>query len=253
MSKPSILISINTLAETEAARFGRRFMEGLCKESGRLVPELVSTSEKCKDPFIDIENFLSDWWAMPVKMYENGRFVGERYAGPFWKRKSALVSRGYVKHGLVDVDYKRTRSSIWYQCRWDKGVGFNHLFDAWANLSCPEIGMLHVFTEPELQRPQSEAESWFETGSFGGPFKPGLPNIGWAMAYGKEFVAEVDASRIRAAGFAVDERDGFSIVRVTDKLSDVVDDFAYFSHRRAELKALFRRDLFWITDEPTEI
>jgi len=72
------------------------------------------------------------------------------------------------------------------------------------------------------------------------------------MAYGPSYAAEVDTARIKAAGFVADERDGVTIVRVTDKLSDVVDDFERFSRRRAELKALFRPDLFWIKGEPSE-
>lgn len=80
--------------------------------------------------------------------------------------------------------------------------------------------------------------------------KPGLPNIGWAMAYGKAYESEIDATRIRAAGFSVEQQDGVSVVRVTENLSDVADDFEKFSRRRAELKSLFRPDLFWITEEP---
>lgn len=73
--------------------------------------------------------------------------------------------------------------------------------------------------------------------------------MGWAMAYGPGYAAEVDTARIRARGFPVDEIDGVSIIRVTDKLSDVVEDFEYFSRRRVELKSLFRPSLFWITEE----
>ena len=84
----------------------------------------------------------------------------------------------------------------------------------------------------------------FRVGSFGGLAKPDLPSMGWAMAYGTTYAAEVDVARIREGGFPVDEFDGVTIVRVTDKLSDVVDDFEYFSRRRAQLKSLFRPGLF---------
>lgn len=249
MSKNSVLISINTYDVTEASSFGKQFIEGLCKQSPRLVPELVSTSEICKERFVDAEHFVNDWWAVPVSVYEDRRYIGNRYAGPFWKRRSNLASRGYVRHGIVDLESKRTLSSIWYQCRWDREIDFSHLFDAWVRLSHPEIGMLHVFTQSELRGTQSEERSWFETGSFGGPFKPGLPNIGWAMAYGKGYSAELDLTRIEAAGFSVDELDGIAVVRVTERLSDVVEDFAYFSSRRTKLKDLFRPGLFWMAEQ----
>lgn len=72
------------------------------------------------------------------------------------------------------------------------------------------------------------------------------------MAFGADHATDFDAARIRAGGFPVDEIDDVTIIRVTDKLSDVVDDFDYFSRRRAELKSLFRPGLFWITEEPNE-
>jgi hypothetical protein len=70
--------------------------------------------------------------------------------------------------------------------------------------------------------------------------------MGWAMAYGPEDAAEVVVSRILDAGFTVSAIGGAQVVQVTDKLADVVDDYAYFSLRRAQLKSMFRPDLFWI-------
>jgi hypothetical protein len=252
VSKPSILISIRATAETEAETFGRTFIQSLCDEDKRLVPEFVSTSERYKDPFLGIDDFLANWWAIPVKTTVDGQARPDSFDGPFWKRKSTLTSRGMVNHGLTDLWNHKHPGKIWYECRWVKDVNFNHLFESWVQLLRADIGMLHVFTDVEKAMLQSEEGSWFETGSFGGPAKPGLPNIGWAMAYGESYAAEVDAARISAAGFLVDEVDGVTIVRVTDKLSNVVDDFDYFSRRRAELKALFRPDLFWIKEEPSE-
>lgn len=252
MPKPSVLISIDTTAETEAESFGRAFIQSLCDEDKRLVPELVSTSERYKDPFLGVDDFLANWWAIPVKTTVDGQARPDSFDGPFWKRKSTLVSRGMVNHGITDLWNHRYPSTLWFECRWAKGVDFDHLFESWVGLSRSDIGMLHVFTDSERRKSPTADESSFETGSFGGPAKPGLPNIGWAMAYGESYATEVDAARIKSAGFPVDEGDGVTIVRVTDKLSDVVDDFDHFSRRRAELKALFRPDLFWIKEEPSE-
>jgi len=252
LPKPSVLISIDTNAETEAESFGRAFIQSLCEEDKRLVPELVSTSERYKDPFLSIDDFLASWWAIPVKTTVDGQARPDSFDGPFWKRKSTLVSRGMVNHGITDLWNHRYPSTLWYECRWAKDVNFSHLFESWVGLSRSDIGMLHVFTDSERRKSPTADDSSFETGSFGGPAKPGLPNIGWAMAYGESYATEVDAARIKSAGFPVDEVDGVTIVRVTDKLNDVVDDFDYFSRRRAELKAMFRPDLFWIKEEPSQ-
>jgi len=172
--------------------------------------------------------------------------------GPTWKRKSTLASRGMVEHGFVNSINNRISSTLWFECRWARDVDFNHLFEAWTHLSHPDIGMLHLFTQPELYWQDHEADMSFRVGSFGNGNKLGPPNMGWAMAYGNEYAHEVDAGRIRAAGFALDERDGVTVIRVTENISDVIDNFERFSKRRAELKALFRAGLFWVAEEPSE-
>jgi hypothetical protein len=249
MPKPRILISIETHAQTETTTFGERLVENLC-ENGSLVPEFVSTSETFKDRFESKEQFLRNWWAIPRKQVDGeGLAFGEAFIGPMWKRKSALASRGAIEHGSVGIRGHKSPSSIWFESRWSRHVDFDRLFSEWTELSRPEIGMLHLFTEPELQT-KSEAARSFELGLFGGPMKPGLPNLGWAMAFGKSFAADVDALRIKDAGFSVLEHDGVTMVSVTDNLSDVIDNFAHFSQRRAKLKSLFRPGLFRIIEEP---
>jgi hypothetical protein len=57
-------------------------MQRLLDEDRRLVPELVSTSERFKDPFIDVNYFVENWWAMPAKSYVDHRYVSESFWGP---------------------------------------------------------------------------------------------------------------------------------------------------------------------------
>ena len=252
MPKPTILIAIDTYAETESESYGRSFIQSLCNEDPRLVPERLSTEESYKDSFLGVEDFVANWWAIPVKTTVDGQARPDSFDGPSWMRKSSLIGRGMINHGITDIKYQKHPSSIWFESRWAKDVDFNHLFEAWRELSHPDIAMLHLFTEPEMHWQDYDADMSFRVGSFGGPAKPGLSNIGWAMAYGKGHAHEVDVARIKAAGFPVDERDGVIVVRVTESLADVVNDFDHFSRRRAELKALFRPDLFWIKEEPSE-
>lgn len=253
MSKPAILISIETCLETTTKDFGRSFIQSLCDQDVRLVPEKLSTTESYKDSFRGIDDFLINWWAIPEEVRIDGRFSRMAIQGPSWKRKAALAGRGMVEHGFVNQKNIRIPSILWFECRWDKDVAFDHLFEAWIRLSHPDIGMLHLFTDAERASLQSSAGNSFAVGSFGGPAKPGLPNIGWAMAYGGDYAAEVDVARIENAGFPVREVGGAIVVRVTEKLSDVIDDFATFSRRRAELKRFFRPGLFWIEEEPVTV
>jgi hypothetical protein len=149
MGKPSILISIETMAETTEKRFGRDFMQKLIDQDSRLAPEFFSTSERFKDPFINLDHFIDEWWAMPIKTYFDGRLTGERFGGSLWKRKSPLASRGMINHGLININVQRLSSVLWFESRWDKQIYFMALFHSWVSLSKPTIGMLHVFTDEE--------------------------------------------------------------------------------------------------------
>lgn len=252
MPKNTVLISIDTKIATESLDFGRAFIQSLCNEDKRLIPELVANTESCKFPFRGVEEFVDEWWAVPVKTTVRGEARPDTWDGPFWRRKSSIASRGMVNHGVTDLWYHRRPSTLWFECRWARDVNFHHLFEAWLRLSHADVGMLHVFTDHELYLNDDSPARSFRTGAFGGSAKPGLPNMGWAMAYGAEYAADVDVARIKARGFSLEEIDGVTIVRVTDKLLDVVDKFDYFSRRRAELKSLFRPDLFWIAEEPID-
>ncbi|MCY1385108.1 hypothetical protein D9M69_734520 [compost metagenome] len=71
------------------------------------------------------------------------------------------------------------------------------------------------------------------------------------MFYGDEFAQEVNADQIAASGFPIEKVGNGYLVRVTNSIQDVADDFSFFSKRRAELKSLFREGLFLINDEPS--
>lgn len=249
MRKSNVLISIETFASTDGRDFGREFMRCLLDTDTRLAPELVSTSETFKDPFVTLDDFLASWWAMPAQLRVDGSLVSESFWGPMWKRKSPLASRGMVNHGAINQKGQRFPSTLWFEARWHSSVEFERLFDRWVALCRPNVAMLHLFTDKEPQ--SGGASSSFAAGSFGGPAKPGLPNIGWAMAYGEEYASEVDQAKIKAAGYSVKMNDGIATVQVTETLSDVVHDFSRFSRQRSALKGMFRPGLFWIGDEPT--
>ena len=111
-----------------------------------------------------------------------------------------------------------------------------------------DIAMLHCFASFDNQPGKSNTpESRFRSFTV---MDGKVPNIGWGMYYGREYVHEVDAGTISAAGFPVQKIGDGYLVQVTDDINDVVNDFAMFSKRRAELKSLFRDDLFLIKNEP---
>lgn len=252
MPASTIQIGIDFYTDLASEKAGQAFIEPLCAEP-RLRPELVSWEERFKDSFVSADHFVENWWGQVAVMIPKGEPPWEYHLGPMWKRKSKLASRGYVKYAKVNKFGNRIPGTFWFESRWDRTIDFNDVFDRWASLSHASVGMLHLFGPAETPSNPTEADDRFHRSSFGGPLNPGLPNIGWAMAYGEGYAHEVDVDRVRAHGFPIEVRDGVIIIRVTEHLSDVIDDFPRFSRRRAELKSLFRPDLFWIKDEPKPV
>ena len=76
MSKPSALISLQTSQSTDDKAFGRAFMQQLIDQDVRLVPELISASETYKDRYLNLDDMIERWWAMPIATYYDGRPTG---------------------------------------------------------------------------------------------------------------------------------------------------------------------------------
>lgn len=81
----------------------------------------------------------------------------------------------------------------------------------------------------------------------------GLANISWANYFGPDLKGDVRQADIRDAKFLVEEIGDGVMLRVTDNLLDVADDFDEFSRRRNQLRTFFRDGMFRINREPRVI
>jgi len=153
-----------------------------------------------------------------------------------------------VRHGIVNDAGKLVPSAIVINAPSNKSVAWERLFRSILTLFPAQLAMLHLFTAPENVK--SAAWASFEAGSLGASLSPQLPNLAWATYFGDEFAIEGNRQEIRDAGYRVDDFANGYLVKVTDDLQDVETDFADFSHRRAKLKAMYRKGLFRIEEEP---
>jgi hypothetical protein len=165
MPKQTMLISIETNKDTVSKDFGRSFIQSLCDEDPRLVPEKLSETENYKDPYLGVEDYLENWWAVPTELRLDGVLTAEYFEGRAWKRKSALAGRGMVEHGRITSKNMKIPGYFWFESRWARDVDFDHLFETWVGLSCCEIGMLHLYTDAERKIYDSGAGSSFKVGS----------------------------------------------------------------------------------------
>lgn len=248
MPKPSVKISVKTYKDVSDKTFGRRIISALLRCSPLLEPEGLSYDEAYDSPFVSEEDFAENWWALPRQSTVTYR---TEFEGPLWRRRNKLVSQGQVQHSCMTIKGNRAPGFISFDCRWSPEVDFASLFDPWFEILEGEMGMVHVFTDHERIPLGNFEDRSFQSGSFGGPARPGIPNIGWCLAFGPENAHEVDPALLREHGYNVVEKNGARIVQVTDKLSDVVDDFEAFAKRRQKIRRLFRDGLFRPLTNPT--
>ncbi len=264
--KSETQITIRTKCETIPWAFGAGFLEVLLEQGDRLCPELMATFSESgfreKIRFEGVES-CEPYWAQ-ILPYQGGGSYFESPSDFLWRRRKIVKANGLFNHTIRNRRNQIVPGQVFMTSAWHKAVNWGGLFRGWCSHMTPQIGMVHVLTGAErfelpevnlLECTDEEAQfvgGWndFRTGTFGAALKPEIPNIGWAMFYGDEFAHEVDEAAISAAGFPIEKIGEGYLVQVTEDINDVVNDFAMFSKRRAELKSLFRDDLFLIKSEP---
>lgn len=239
--KKYIKINVRTKGETVNWRIGEHILDSLCEFQGNLLPEQISHNpDKFDAPFLGkkcVENF----WATPVTLsYGGGTFeVADTFA---WRRKKSVKSLGYVTHTKRNIKSQIVPGEISFTSDYASKVNFYELFKSWCCILPPQIGMLHLFVEEEL-KDLGRYDS-FRLGSFNASLNPEICGIGWAMYYGPDFCKNIDIQKLEESGFFVEKiGDGF-IVRVTQNIADVNDNFAIFSERREEMRKLFPQNFF---------
>ncbi|WP_178124753.1 hypothetical protein [Pseudomonas sp. Fl4BN1] len=244
---PYIQISIRTKLDTFNWQFGRELIRSLCEGEGPICPEQISNNpDRFIEPFVSIEE-CEAYWAAKGSMRVNGSLI-DFHDDFAWRRKKKIKCVGSIQHKTQNIKGNLVPGSVNFSSACNDKINWFSLFRLWCEIFSPQLGMLHKFDGVELD-PKSKNNS-FQVGSFKAALKPEVSNIGWAMFYGDEFAEVVEADRIKAAGFPIEKIGSGYLVRVTENIQDVVNDFPLFSRRRAELKALFREGFFLIQDEP---
>ncbi|WP_324711150.1 hypothetical protein [Pseudomonas citronellolis] len=241
--KPYIQISIRTKMETIDWECGGQLIESLYLSEGLLAPEFVSHNpDKVKEPFEDKAQ-AERLWAEKGSMRVNGS-LSDFFYDFAWKRKKAIRSLGYVRHTKRNIRNQIVPGAVILNSAYNEKIDWYKIFRVWCEIFPPQLGMLHYFTEPELE-PHMLNDS-FQIGSFNAALKPDVPNAGWAMFYGNEFAEKVDAERIAKAGFPIENISDGYLVRVTEDIQDIVRNFRLFVQKRTELKSLFPEGFFLV-------
>lgn len=250
MAKPTVEIPCESRQDIASPEIGRQVIEALCADP-KTTPEYLDWAEPIKEPFKGVDDFVANWWGKTSIMKVSGQPEREVYEGLLWKRRRTPAHWGQVEFGSKEDRVKGMPAQVSLTSKWDNKANFLPILRSWASATQSRFGLLHVFTEVETRGKSYDRDhAHFEMGFFDGPNHPAIPNIGWAMYYGEEAAQLIDFEVIEQAGFPTERIGKAYLVRVTESIDDVVNDFPTFSRRRAELKALFPKDFFRVKAEP---
>lgn len=236
-----IQLTIRTEAATESWAVGEQFIGTLEEHAGLLLPEQISHNpDKFTESYAG-KMAMEERWAAPCTLrYDGGMFeVAEDFA---WRRKTGIKSTGYVNHTKRNIRGQIVPGGVSFTSAYSQNVDFQRLFKQWCHIFPPQIAMLHPFLPVELA--SLERYDSFRLGSFNASLRPDIPEAAWAMFYGPDFCSRIDVERLLAAGFLVEQMGEGILVRTTEHIDDVENDFPLFLRRRAELKDLFPAGFF---------
>jgi hypothetical protein len=171
------------------------------------------------------------------------------------KRLRATRYEANFEHNNIENNAHSAWGRLWGISDYDASVDWLPIFRRCCIDMNAEVGALHVFSN--IEEPPSDTSYKFKTqfrsfkaGAFASRFGLSIPNIAWAMFFGPSLASKVDVQGIIAAGFDIEPVERGFFLKITDKLSDVVNDFSAFSMRRQQVRKFFPKGMFEISEEP---
>lgn len=249
MKRHMVRMFINTQAVTTDWAVGRGVLSAFCDADERLMPESLYHWESRTGDFQSIEQ-CEPYWAWNTSSRINGSLI-ESQIGLGWRRKKTVRYQAEISHSQTNVRGHWLGGKLSVYAAPQKSVDWLPTFRSACNAMRPSYGLLHYFIPLDDTERAGTPESYFSGGIIPGKGMPGpIPNLGWATFLGGECSQGVQIEQIVAAGYTVETMSDGYLIRITDNINDVADNFAEFSRRRAELKALFPKDFFLVKDEP---
>ncbi|NBB81492.1 MAG: hypothetical protein GVY36_18975 [Verrucomicrobia bacterium] len=268
-----LIANVRTDADLHSWNVGKKLLSPLFAVE-KLKPQRVNTfGDVTPKNGFDVEKLedCKSYWGTVASMRVEG--TSREFFEDFnWKRTRVARSEGKIDFPSNSTKGRSISGGIFFQANYNPSVNWVELFTAWCRQTSAYAGILHVATDHErqvlrdkttrelttIEEIEKMAWSRFAHGSFSCEFRAGdlnslvkgLTNLGWASWFGGALIKEVDEVAISAAGFPIDKFDTGYLIRVTEQLEDVTNDFEFFSMRRMELKSLFRKELFLIKKEP---
>lgn len=247
--KNYIRLSLNTNINTTQWHYGKSMLELMENLDTRLVPQFISDNgDRVNIPYENVESCEKNWTATGQLLGQQGGWTDFPLQFAM-KRRSAIKYTGTVDHTeRVGPRYELMAGCVSFQFQPNKKMDWLELFRQHCDLFVPKFAMLHLFTEPELQRTSfGSPETDFKIGPVSRVLlKEGIPNLAWATYFGGEYTEEVDEQKLTSHGFLVEKIGEGYLVVMTENIFDIENDFIQFSETRDLAKKQFKDGMFSI-------
>lgn len=247
--KNYILLSLNTNVDTTQWHYGKSMLELMGNLDVRLEPQFISDNgDRVNIPYEKVAACEKHWTAKGQLQGQQGGWTDFPLQFAM-KRKNAIKYTGTVDHTeRVGPKYELMAGCVSFQFQPNKKMNWLELFCQYCDLFEPKFAMLHLFTEPELERCIAiSPEGSFRRGPVSRTLsRSGIPNMAWATYFGGEYAEEVDELKLTSQGFLVKKIGEGYLVVMTENIFDIENDFIQFSETRDLAKKQFKDGMFSI-------
>lgn len=224
MTKPRVLVTVLTDAETRADVFCERFLRFLF-EQRELAPEIVGNYEPLRQVVATWKEALSYCEASPF----------------LWVRKHRNISQGSLFHtgahgaGTVSLTAAFEESRDWLS-----------FFRQLISVTKAHYGYVHLLTDDEWSETRLEPSeiSDFRLGAIAKTLEDGFVDLGWANYFGPRWKAKVNPIKLASNAVEMQHVDEGYLFSITPTISEVKTNYDLFDRRRELIKGAFSSGFF---------
>ena len=240
--KPEIALEIRTFKPTTDWEVGRSVLEFITAFDKRLVPQVINRSyNSAYTDFASVAACESFWASLTVskgldKTNPDFYYYSENHTNFYFKRRKVVKSSFEFRHTLRNRKGNLNAGILRYSAHYHKAIDWNALFLGLCDILESHDAMMHYFggDEPRwrLQRSVEYPELAHHT-IF--PVRPEKKQMQDSCFY----IEDGDVQRISDAGHFIEKMHGGYLIKVTDKVEDMISDYKTFANSRRDIKSLF--------------
>ncbi len=240
--KPEIAFEIRTFKPTTDWEVGRSILEFITAFDKRLSPQVINRSYS--NQYTDFVSIAAcePFWASPTvsrgsdKRNKDFYYYSEGHTNFIFKRRKVVKSSFEFRHTLRNRKGNLNPGILTFSAHYHKAIDWNALFLGLCDILESHDAMMHYFggDEPRWRLRRSvEYPDLAHHTIF--PVKPEKTQMQDACFY----IRDEDVQRLSDAGYYVEKRHGAYLIKVTEKVENMISDYEAFDKRRTDIKSLF--------------